>query len=56
MDEPFCLFPRVVESFCLLTLGDPPAMEAGVPSFPCCPDIVLIIGEGGPCPWDTESI
>ena len=51
----FCLVPRDVESFCLLVPGDPAAMEPEGFNLPCCPDMVLIIGEGGPCPCDMES-
>ena len=55
---PFCLVaPRDVESFCRLTLEDPPLMAPEGLNPPCCPVMLPIIGEGGPCcPCDTESI
>lgn len=54
--DAFSLLPRDVEIFCLLVLGDPPAMEPEGFNLPCCPDMVLITGEGGPCPpCDIES-
>ena len=48
MGSPFCRpvpVPRVVDSFCLLTLGEPPAIGAAEGlNLPRCPDMVLIIG------------
>ena len=55
---PLILVPRGVDNF-----GDLPVIgELDLPvigeldNLPCCPEILPIVGGGGPCPCETDNI